>query len=97
MFHVPCSSKIPLTPCNLAGLNSAHLRDPALRGKELAHGANLVGRVAGDADVVVALEDQLDVADLKGLGAASFGALAGGGDDLIDEFVGDGEDALEMC
>ena len=64
--------------------------------QELAHSADLVRGVAGDADVVVALKDELDVADLEGLGAARFGAFAGCGYDLVDELVGDGEDALGL-
>lgn len=39
----------------------------------------------------------MDVADLESLGAAGFGALAGGGDDLVDELVRDGEDGLRLC
>ena len=87
---------IPLPTRNLARLNRTHLIDPPLRRLELANSADLVRGVARDTDVVVALEDELDVADLEGLGAAGFGALAGGGDDLVDELVGDGEDSL-MC
>jgi len=89
--------QVHLTPGNLAGLDRAHLGNPSLRRLELAHSPDLVGCVAGDADVVVALEDELDVANLERLGAASFGALAGCGDDLVDEFVGYGEDALGQC
>lgn len=93
--HLPaCSSQIRLPPRNLTRLHRAHLGDPPLGRQKLAHSADLVRGVAGDADVVVALEDELDVADLEGLGAARLGALAGGCDDLVDELVGDGEDAL---
>lgn len=88
---------IPLTPRNLTRLNRTHLIDPPLRRLELADRTDLIRRIARDADIVIALKDELDVADLEGLGAASFGALAGSGDDLVDELVGDGEDGLGSC
>lgn len=87
---------IPLPPGNLTRLNRTHLIDPTLRRLKLANGTDLIRRIAGNADIVVALENELDVADLQCLGAASFGALASCGDDLVYEFVGDGEDGL-LC
>lgn len=85
---------ITLPPSNLTRLNRTHLIDPTLRRLKLANGTDLIRRIARDTDIVVALEDELDVADLEGLGAAGFGALAGCCDDLVDELVGDGEDGL---
>lgn len=61
---------------------------------ELSDGANVVGGVAGDADVPVALEDDLDVLDVENVGAAQLGHLAGGGGDVVDELVDELEDGL---
>lgn len=69
-------SQIPVA-CDFGRLDRAHLGDPALGGLDLAHGAQLVRRVARDADVVDALQDNLDVANLKHLGAALLGVGAG--------------------
>lgn len=85
---------IPLPPSNLTRLNRTHLIDPSLRRLKLADCTDLIRRIARDTDIVIALKDELDVADLEGLGAAGFGALAGCGDDLVDELIGDREDGL---
>jgi hypothetical protein len=61
---------------------------PARRGIVSADGAQLVGGVAWDTDVVVALENELEVAELEVVGLAQFGDFAGGSDDLVDESVG---------
>lgn len=61
---------------------------------DLLNGAELVGGVARDADVVVALEDELDVADVKGVRTADFRELASGDSDLVDEVVGDFKEGL---
>jgi hypothetical protein len=79
---------------NLGRLHRAHLCDPGRGRLNLAHGTDLVGGVAGDANVVAALEGQLDVADLEDLAAALLGILASCLEDLIDEVVGDLEDGL---
>ena len=57
--------------------------------------ARLVERVAGDADVVVALEHRLDVADLQRRVGAQLGELAGSDDDVVDELVGELEEGLD--
>lgn len=36
----------------------------------------------------MALEDELEIADVEGRGAAEFGEAAGGGDEVVDEIVG---------
>ena len=75
-------------------MNSAHLRNPSRGRLDLAHGTDLIGGVARDANVVAALEGQLDVADLEDLAAALLGVLAGCLEDLVDEVVCDLEDGL---
>ncbi len=99
----PCFTKphrclqITLPTSDLACLNRTHLIDPTLGRLELANGTNLIASIARDTDVVVALKDKLDVADLEGLAATCFGALACGVDDLVDEFVCDAENGLCLC
>jgi hypothetical protein len=72
---------------DLGRLNRAHLGDPSLAGLGLADSAQLVRCVTRDADVVGALENQLDVTDLEYLGAALFGEAAGGVQDIVNEVV----------
>jgi len=92
--HPSSISRIRLPPRNLCSLDSTQLLGPSLRRLDLLHGPQLVRGVARDADVVVAFEDELQVADLEGGGGAQLGELAGGGDDLVDEVVGNLEEGL---
>lgn len=79
---------------DLGGLHGRHLLRPALRRLRLLDGAEVIGREAGDAHVVVALEHQLDVADLEGRGRTEFGQTARGSDDVVNEVVGHLQDEL---
>ena len=83
-----------LSTSDLRSLNCTHLGDPSSRRLNLADGTNLVAGVAWNANVVAALEGELDVANLEDLGAAFFGVLAGCLEDLIDEGIGNIEDRL---
>lgn len=85
------------TTSDLRSLHSRNLLHPACGGMVAADGAQLVGGIAWDADVVVALEDELEVAELEVGGAAELGDFAGGGDDLVDEGVGEVEEDLFGC
>lgn len=78
-------SKISLARNNLGGLHSAHLLNPRAVGLHLSDRTQLLTRVAGDADVVGALQDQLNVADFEDLGAALLGVPAGLGNSIINE------------
>lgn len=65
------------------------------RGRiELTYGADLIRRVTRDTDIPVALEDDLDVFDVKRVRAAKLRHFAGGGRDVVDEFVDKLEDGL---
>lgn len=75
-------------------MDGAHLGDPGRAGLDFADGAKLLARVTGDADVVGALEDELNVADLEDLAPALLGVAAGGVKDAVDETVGKVEDGL---
>ena len=57
--------KVRLPTHNLRRTNGIHLGRPTRRGHNLAHSTDFIGRVAGDTDVVVALENDLDVADVE--------------------------------
>lgn len=59
-----------------------------------AHGSDLIGAEAGDADIPLAFEHELDVADFQAGGTPQLGQLAGGRDDVVDEVVGGVEDDL---
>jgi hypothetical protein len=68
---------------------------PRRRRVDAPHDARLVKRVAGDADVVVALEHRLDVADVERRVGAQLGQLAGADDDVVDKLVGELEQGLK--
>ena len=89
------TSQISLPTSDLRSLHSAQLLSPGRRRLHLLDGAQLIGSVAGNTDVVISLEDELQVAQFEGRGLAEFGEFAGGDDDLIDEVVGDLEKGLE--
>ena len=86
--HLPTDSKIRLSPRDFCRLHGTHLLRPSDAGLNFLHGSELIGGVAGDADVVVTFEDQLQIADFELLGAAKLGETAGCNGDVVDEFVG---------
>lgn len=65
-----------------------------MSGGEFLDGTNLIRRIARDTDVVVSFEYQLDIAELERVGVAEFGYSTCGGDDLVDEIVGELKDCL---
>ena len=79
---------------DLSGLHGAQLLRPGLRRLHLLDGAQLVRGEARHADVVVALEDHLQVADFQLRGIPQLGQAAGGDDDVVDEVVGYLEERL---
>ena len=62
---------------------------PALRRLRASSSAHLIGREARNADVVLAFENHLDIAGFEGRTATKLAELAGGGNEVIDEVVGD--------
>jgi hypothetical protein len=60
-----CSLDVRLAAHDLSRLYRVHLLSPSWSRNQSAHGTDFVGSIAWDADVVVALEDQLEVADVK--------------------------------
>jgi hypothetical protein len=87
-------SRIRLATHDLGGVDGAHLVVPRGRRVDAPDDARLVERVAGDADVVVALEHRLDVADVERRVRAQLGELAGPDDDIVDKLVGQLEERL---
>ena len=82
---------------DLGSLNSFHLFVPSGSRNQLPYGADLVGSISWDADVVVAFEDQLDVADVELGRLAELGKLASIGKDGVDEVVSKLKDCLKDC
>ena len=72
----------------------AHLVVVSLRRVELADGPNVVGGVAGDSDVPIAFEDDLDVLDVESIGTTKLGHLAGGGRNRVNKLVNELKDGL---
>jgi hypothetical protein len=62
---------------------------------EFSDGSDLVAGVTWNANIVVAFEDELNIADFECLGASSFGTLASSSNDLVDKLIGYIEDALK--
>lgn len=65
-IYVNLVSQIPLAPSYLGSLNSAHFLSPTRSRLRFLDGTQLVGSVARYADVVVALENELEVAKFEG-------------------------------
>lgn len=79
---------------HLRCLDGADLGEPADGRLDFAHGAELIGGIARDADVVDTLKHELDIADLENLGATLLGDVAGRVKERVDERVGHGENGL---
>ncbi len=88
------TSIIRLPTHHLGGVDGTHLVMPRRGRVDAPDDARLVERVAGDADVVVALEHRLDVANLERRVRPELGELAGRRDDVVDELVGELEEGL---
>ena len=88
-------SSLPFgTAHHLCPVDGVHLLQKRRARLHLAYGPDLVRCVTRDADIIVALEHELDVADLEGGRVAQLGQLAGRGDDVVGELVGECEDGL---
>lgn len=96
-FATSSNSSNNFTPTSgqLSSLNRHHLLLPSDRTTRASHSSDLIAAETGNTDVVLAFEDELDIADLEGGGAAELGDFAGGGNDVIDEFVCYVEEDLE--
>ena len=70
-------SEIGLPAADLGRLHGGHFLGPSRGGGELADSADFVAGVAGDADVEVALENELHVAEFEVRVGAEFGEGAG--------------------
>lgn len=81
---------------DLGSLNGIHLLRPARRRLELAHRPDLVQTVARHADIVVALQHDLDVADVEGRIGPDLGQPAGRSDDVIHKVVGEVQNGLNV-
>lgn len=87
-------SDVPFAASDLGCLNGTHLCHPTLGRLELPHRADLIARITRYTDIVVTLENELYITDLKYLRATCFGAFAGSIDHLIDEFIGNAKNVL---
>lgn len=64
-LYATLDSQIPLAPSNLSSLNSTQLLSPTRSRLRFLDGTQLVGSVARHANVVVALENELNVAKFE--------------------------------
>ena len=90
----PIRSTRASTASKLRSLDCTHLLRPTGGRLGTTHSSNLVAAEARDADVVLALEDELEIADVEGGGAAEFGEATRGGDEIVDKVVCDLEEYL---
>jgi hypothetical protein len=79
---------------DLGGLHSIHLLRPSGCRLELANRANFIQRVARNANVVVALENNLNVANVQCRVWSDLGQAACSGNNAVDKVVGQGENRL---
>lgn len=92
-----CSSLFRFALSDLGCLDGRHLLGPTLSRLGFLDGAKVVRRETGDTDVVVTLEDELDVPNVKGRGRAQLGETAGRSNNVVDEIIGHLEDKLVHC
>lgn len=92
--HYPIRGLFSLALSNLGSLNGRHLLSPTLSRLRFLDCTQVVSGKARYAHVVVALEHELDVADLEGGRGAEFGETTGCCDDVVDKVVGHLEDEL---
>ena len=64
-LYVNLVSQIPFAPSDFSSLNSTQFLSPTWSRLHLLDGTQLVGSVARHAEVVVALENELEVAKLE--------------------------------
>ena len=64
-LYVTFDSQIPLAPRNFSGLNGTQLLSPTRSRLRFLNGTQLVGSVARHANVVIALENELEVAKFE--------------------------------
>lgn len=86
---------IILSTSDLSRLYRTHLLRPALRRLELLHSPDFVGSISRHANVVVAFQNELDVADLERGGVTELGKTTSARNDLIDEVIRYLKDGLE--
>lgn len=90
----PAPLKVSLPAHDLRRVHRLHLVHPASSRHDLADRANLVRGVTGDANVVVALENELNIANVKLRRLAELAKLACAADDVVYEVVGKLKDRL---
>lgn len=88
------SLKVRLPAHDFGRVDRLHLVHPTGSWHDLAHGAHFIRSVAWDADVVIALEDELEVADVELRRFAQLAKLAGAADDIVYKIVCELEDGL---
>jgi hypothetical protein len=86
--------KVCLPAHDLGRIDRFHLVHPTCSWYDLAHSTHFVRGIAWDADVVVALEDELKVTNVELGRFAQLAKFAGAADDVVDEVVGELEDGL---
>ena len=78
----------PFSRHDLGRLDRAHLGDPLGARVHFADSTQLLARIAGNTDIVGALQDELDVADFKNLGASLLSIAASRVQNAVHEGVG---------
>jgi hypothetical protein len=75
-------------------LHRHHLLRPPCSWLWATNGTYFISREARDANVVLTLEDDLNVADVESVGTSDFGESAGSCDQVVNEVVGDLQEYL---
>lgn len=93
-LYVVLISQISLASSNFSSLNSTQLLSPTRSRLRFFDGTQLVGSVARHADVIVALENELEISKFEGRRLAEFCEAAGCDNDLVDKVISDLEKGL---
>jgi hypothetical protein len=86
--------EICLSAHDFGRIDRFHLVHPTCCWHDLPHSTHFIRSVARDADVVVALEDELEIANVELGRLAELAEFAGATDDVVDKVVGELEDRL---
>lgn len=82
-----CPGTCTPTPRKLSSLNRTHLLCPSSSRLRTPDGPNLIAAEAGNPDVVLSFEYELDIADVESSRTTQLRQTAGSSDEIVNEIV----------
>jgi hypothetical protein len=93
-YTLSSHSLLAATTSQLRSSNGAHLLHPARSWADSLNGADLIGAETGNTNVVLTFQDHLKIASFKRNTTTELGKFAGGCNEVVDEFVSNGQERL---